>query len=211
MISFAGNVALAVPGPSPMMSDAAETPHERAQSVASGSVLSRAMEPVGHAAKLFADLRNRSVVAVLANRWGVFQRLGPQAPPPDEIERFGTLLKIIDQTCLEYGMTYTSDMAKRIIDKPAPTTYAEIFPDLDHLNGSLSYELRKEAVFRISYERKDYYERDNLFGLEVADAFPSCARDIQNAGNCYALGQADACVHHLMLVLERGLNALAES
>jgi hypothetical protein len=45
--------------------------------------------------------------------------------------------------------------------------------------------------------------------MKVATAFPSCARDIQRAGSCYALGQEDACVHHLMLVLERGLNALA--
>jgi hypothetical protein len=51
--------------------------------------------------------------------------------------------------------------------------------------------------------------RTIFFGPEVANAFPSCARDIQKAGSCYALGQGDACVHHLMLVLERGLNALA--
>ena len=37
----------------------------------------------------------------------------------------------------------------------------------------------------------------------------TCARDIKRAGSCYALEQEDACVHHLMLVLERGLNALA--
>ena len=42
-----------------------------------------------------------------------------------------------------------------------------------------------------------------------ADAFPSCAGDIQKARSCYALGQEDGCVHHLMLVLERGLKALA--
>lgn len=43
----------------------------------------------------------------------------------------------------------------------------------------------------------------------MAAAFPSCERDIRKAGSCYALEQEDACVHHLMLVLERGLNALA--
>ena len=48
-----------------------------------------------------------------------------------------------------------------------------------------------------------------FFRPEVANAFASCARDIQKAGSCYALAQEDACVHHHMLVLERGLNALA--
>jgi hypothetical protein len=84
-----------------------------------------------------------------------------------------------------------------------------MFSDLDHLNGSLSSELEKEAVFRISPERKCYFEQDELFGPKAAIAFPSCERDIRKAGSCYALGQEDACVHHLMLVLERGLNALA--
>ena len=130
-------------------------------------------------------------------------------PPQDEVDRFNALLKIINQRCFEYGLNYTSDMAKRISNKPALKTYAEMFPELDHLNGSLSYELEKEAVFRVPPDRKGYYGQDDLFGHEVARAFPSCARDIQKAGSCYALGQEDACVHHLMLVLERGLNALA--
>src|SRR5450759_1647708 len=130
-------------------------------------------------------------------------------PPQDEVNRFNALLEAVHQRCLEYGLNYTSDMAKRIIDKPALETYADIFPELDHLNGSLSYELEKEAVFRVPLERKKCYEQDDLFGKKVAAAFPSCERDIRKAGSCYALGQEDACVHHLMLVLERGLNALA--
>jgi hypothetical protein len=80
---------------------------------------------------------------------------------------------------------------------------------LDHLNGSLSNLLQKEAVFRVEPDLKKYYEQDDLFGPEVVKAFPSCGWDIQRAGSCYALGQGDASVHHLMLVLERGLNALA--
>jgi hypothetical protein len=51
--------------------------------------------------------------------------------------------------------------------------------------------------------------QDELFGPKVVTAFPSCERDIRKAGSCYALGQEDACVHHLMLVVERGLTALA--
>jgi hypothetical protein len=89
-------------------------------------------------------------------------------------------------------------------------TYAILFADLNHLDGALSTELKKEAVFRIPPERKECFEQDELFGPKVAAAFPSCERDIRKAGTCYALGQEDACVHHLMLVVERGLTALAE-
>jgi hypothetical protein len=130
-------------------------------------------------------------------------------PFPDDVQRFNTLLAVVHQRCLEYGLTYTSDMAKRIADKPTPNTYADMFATLDHLNDSLSHELQREAIFCIPPERKDFYERNDLFGSKVSTAFPSCTRDIQKAGSCYALAQEDACVHHLMLVLERGLNALA--
>jgi hypothetical protein len=126
-----------------------------------------------------------------------------------DAKAFQALLKSIHQTCSNHGFTHTSDMAKRLIDREPPKTYAVMVAALDHLNDSLSHELEKEAVFRIPPERKTYFERDDLFGPEVANAFPSCARDIRKAGSCYALGQEDACVHHLMLVLERGLNALA--
>ena len=139
---------------------------------------------------------------------GFFKDSVHKHPPQDEIDHFNGLLAEVQQKCSEYGLDYTSDMAKRSIAKPTPKTYVELFPELDHLNDSLIYELDKEAVFRVPPDQKKYYEQDDLFGPKVAVAFPSCERDIRKAGSCYALGQEDACVHHLMLVLERGLTAL---
>jgi hypothetical protein len=126
-----------------------------------------------------------------------------------DAKAFETLLHTIQRECLDYGLTHTSELAQCIISRPMPQKEDEMFFQLNHLNDSLSSELERESIFRIPPERRDYLERDNLFGPKVATAFPSCARDIQKAGSCYALGQEDACVHHLMLVLERGLNALA--
>jgi hypothetical protein len=127
-----------------------------------------------------------------------------------DAEAFQVLLRAIQQECLALGLIPPHEMATRLIEKGTPKTYAAMFSDLEHLDGSLDTELKKQMVFRIPPERKDYFERDDLFGPKMAVAFPSCIRDIQRAGSCYALGQEDACVHHLMLVLERGLNALAE-
>jgi hypothetical protein len=129
--------------------------------------------------------------------------------PSSEAERFRALLETVHQKCTDYNFNHTAELAKCTMDRPSPETNTELFYELDHLNDSLSYELKKEAIFRVPPERKDSYGRDDLFGPKVAHAFPSCARDIREAGNCYALGQGDACVHHLMLVLERGLNVLA--
>jgi hypothetical protein len=122
---------------------------------------------------------------------------------------FRDLLETIVKECPKYGFDHTAALATRSLARPLPKIYADMVSALTFLNDSLSNELEKESVFRIPFERKNYFERDDLFGAEVAAAFPSCAPDIQGAGNCYALGQGDACVHHLMMVLERGLNALA--
>jgi hypothetical protein len=126
-----------------------------------------------------------------------------------DAERFQVLIKEIHRECLGLDLTSTHEMANRLMGKPPPGSYAVMFGDLDHLDGSLTTDLKKEAVFRIPPERKEYFEHSDLFGPKVSSAFPSCARDIHKAGSCYALGQEDGCVHHLMLVLERGLNALA--
>jgi hypothetical protein len=125
--------------------------------------------------------------------------------------RFQVLLGAIHQKCLDYGFTHTSELAARIINRDPPKLYADMIPILTHMNDSLSHELEKEVVFRISPERKGYFDQTDPFGSKVAVAFPSCTRDIQKAGSCYGLEQEDACVHHLMLVLERGLKALAKT
>jgi hypothetical protein len=130
----------------------------------------------------------------------------------DEIDakRFRTLLQAIQRECLALGLTDPQEMAERLIGKDTPPeSYAFMAGDLDHLDASLRAALNKEAVFRIPPERKKYFEQTDLFGPDVTAAFPSCTRDIKKAGSCYAFEQEDACVHHLMMVLERGLKALA--
>ena len=124
-------------------------------------------------------------------------------------DEFQGLVERVRQVCLDHGLIQTSDFANRVLRRPLPATYSEALAELNHLNDALSYELEKEAVFRVTSDKVPYFEQRKLFGPEVSIAFPSCARDIQKAGECYALKQEDACVHHLMMVLERGLGALA--
>jgi hypothetical protein len=124
-------------------------------------------------------------------------------------ERFRELLDAIQRECVNLGLTHTAKLAARVLSRVPVDNYVDLVHELNHLADSLSSELEDESIFRIPPERKNYFERDDLFGAEVGAAFPSCARDIRKAGSCYALEQEDACVYHLMQVLERGLNALA--
>jgi hypothetical protein len=128
---------------------------------------------------------------------------------PDSMN-FQALLQDIQRECLALRLTDPQEMAERLIAKAPPEFYSFMFVDLDHLDGSIRNALNKEAVVRISPARKGYFEQTDLFGPEVTAAFPACTRDVEKAGSCYALEQEDACVHHLMMVLERGLKALAK-
>lgn len=146
----------------------------------------------------------------IAEYWKISSLGTPKAVSALHGTAFENLLDGLQRKCGSYGFTPTAELAKRIIsrDNP-PQTYAEMLVVLNNLDDSLSHQLEIEAVFRIPPTLKDYFEQKELFGAKVAKAFPSCERDIKKAGSCYALEQEDACVHHLMLVLERGLNALA--
>jgi hypothetical protein len=119
------------------------------------------------------------------------------------------LLEKIIRDGPDRGCIPTSELAEKILNRTLPSTDADIFSTLTFLNDSLLNDLEKEGIVCVPSERRNYYDRDDLFGPNVSAAFPSCERDIRRAGSCYALAQEDACVHHLKLVLERGLNALA--
>jgi hypothetical protein len=108
---------------------------------------------------------------------------------------FQALLRSIQQKCSDCGFTHTADLAKRLIDRSPPATYALIVSALDHLNDSLTHELEQEAVFRISPERKDYFEQTDLFGSKVAVAFPSCTRDSTAATNAVVFQRAGSRPH----------------
>jgi hypothetical protein len=142
----------------------------------------------------------------LRSRSELMKRSAPYDP---DIQAFHEVLGAIQRDGRDHGLTHTADLARRANDRPEPESYGDMLAALDHLNDSLNSELEEEAIFCIPRDRKEFFEQGELFGPEVATAFPSCTRDIQRAGSCYALAQEDACVHHLMLVLERGLNALA--
>jgi hypothetical protein len=86
---------------------------------------------------------------------------------------------------------------------------ADLLNDLNTLDMSFSNELGAELIFRITSGRNDYFEKDDLFGPEVTSAFPSSIDNVRNAGTCFAVEQYDACVFHLMRVLEYGLRVLA--
>src|ERR1700730_12748171 len=122
-------------------------------------------------------------------------------------------LKEMRTECENLDLTHTTSLISfaesEVQRKGKDYTYADMLKELDTLSFSFTEELRRNSVFRIANEKDKYFQKDDLFGAKVNTAFPSCADEIANAGTCYALEQSEACVFHLMRVLERSLGALA--
>jgi hypothetical protein len=129
------------------------------------------------------------------------------------LARLGPILTEMRTECDKLDLTSTTDLVTHIESevrlKGKNYTYVDLSNHLNTLSFSFSTELQKKTCFRIAAEKEKYFEKDDLFGPEVSKAFGSCADEIRNAGTCYALEQDDACVFHLMRILERSLGVLA--
>jgi hypothetical protein len=138
------------------------------------------------------------------------------------LNQFHRILELIKEECKNLGLDHTLKMTEGIegrcllrtvgtmgIEIGIRYTENDLLSDLDTLEMSFRNELRGELIFRIAPDKNRYFEKDDLFGSEVANAFPSAADNIRNAGTCFAVEQWDASVFHLMRVLERGLRVMA--
>jgi hypothetical protein len=76
------------------------------------------------------------------------------------------------------------------------------------LRTAIVRDLDQQVFLSLPLSDINYYEQEQLFGLEVFTNFPSTRPDVAEAGNCYATGRYTACVFHCMRVLEKGLHAL---
>lgn len=93
-------------------------------------------------------------------------------------------------------------------EKPG-TTYGEAWKILEDLRRRVVDELGGIRLFALDPAKARFYVEHDLFGPDVAGAFPSASFDIEEAGRCLALDRPTAAVLHLMRALEVGLQALA--
>lgn len=165
-------------------------------------------------------------VALALQKLRVHAELSVGSTKIDEVvrPRFEEFLSLMKEECgnleLKHTLNMTIGFESKYRNRVEPAnlyfslrsdkyTYSDLLNDLDALDISFSSELREELIFRLPSGRKDYFEKDDLFGQEVASAFPSSIDNIRNAGTCFAIEQWDACVFHLMRVLEHGIQVLA--
>lgn len=71
-------------------------------------------------------------------------------------------------------------------------------------------ELSSKKVFILPVSHEKFYNPTSpVWGKEVEDKFLDMIEDITEANNCYALNRNTACVFHLMRVMEKAVQRLA--
>jgi len=153
-----------------------------------------------------------------ARNLAVFSGYGPPSSltKADKFKRDSLIacLKELRTECENLDLAHTASLIlfaeSEVQRKGDGYTYVDILKELDTLSFSFAAELRRNSCFRVGPEKDKYFEKDDLFGPEVSKAFRSCADEIRNAGNCYALEQNEASAFHSMKILERGLGFLAK-
>lgn len=122
-----------------------------------------------------------------------------------------TLANQIKLFCDDVGFQECSDMAgATAIDLVnSDNAVASIWANAKHLKDWLIRDAFHCKFVVLDIELSKTFDRDDLFGTDVARAFPSARLDIKEAGNCLALELNTAAVFHLMRVAEYGLRALA--
>lgn len=123
-------------------------------------------------------------------------------------EDIGKLYEIL----LEMGFDFSAKSAKRLESrlKESKEIDSSIQYLISELGGRLRDEFKIRYVFMIPATTERYYKPAmSIFGKDVADLFDSI-EDIDEAGNCFALGRNTACVFHLMRVMERGVQKFGE-
>jgi hypothetical protein len=138
----------------------------------------------------------------------------PQKVWDHTAENLSETLTDMRRECNTLDLISTCDLISHIESevkhKGKNYTYGDMRNHLDTLTFSFATELRKNSCFRIASDKDKYFEKTDLFGSEVSNAFGKALGDIQAAGTCYALEQHEACGFHSMRVLEQGLGALAK-
>jgi len=85
-------------------------------------------------------------------------------------------------------------------------------PGTGHIAVTLRRELALTKIFCIETNKSAYFELNlGSFSHQFKTAFVSTIFEVDEAGKCYTLGRATACVFHLMRTMEIGIRAVARS
>ncbi|MBZ5593333.1 MAG: hypothetical protein LAP39_13915 [Acidobacteriia bacterium] len=119
--------------------------------------------------------------------------------------------------CDTLKLVCTRDLLSWVIEDYSnnPHNFGQVKSSVEYISATFQQELSRNFFAYVETDKAKYFRSveqaisDPPFGAEALRSFQSALRDIALAGNCFACGFDDACVFHLMRVLEKGLGSLA--
>jgi hypothetical protein len=134
-----------------------------------------------------------------------------ELPTKDNLRRMAGVVRKAAELCESLGLSKesASDLIGHL-EGEFPPSYRNAITGLQELRAEIAGQLKRRTVLIVDPVRNDYFDQDNLFGVKVGTAFSKAKDEIRRAGTAYALEDPDACMFHLMRVLEHGLLALAK-
>lgn len=81
---------------------------------------------------------------------------------------------------------------------------------LKDLKNRIDDGLRDKVCIVLMEADVNHYSKPELLGRRVVEKFGGAVSDVEEAGNCLALGRGTACVFHLMRVMEVGVQTFGK-
>lgn len=123
-------------------------------------------------------------------------------------------LNAIQPLYKKLGMSEAVKLCNRLeckLAKPDGIYWSVLESEIEGIKSRVSEDCISMVFVPIPNDQKDNFDKFDLFGASVNDAFPSASEDIMAAGNCLAIGLDTASVFHSMRIVEFGLRGLARS
>jgi hypothetical protein len=128
------------------------------------------------------------------------------------IKQFSEIIETIEYDTDDVGLKHTREIVdhhKKILVRGG-MTYDDVRAACHEIHRIYQSEIRGRLFVHVKADHEATFEKDQLFGPKVDEAFSSSGPEIRDAGNCLALEQDTACVMHLMRALETPLASLAK-
>jgi hypothetical protein len=106
--------------------------------------------------------------------------------------------------------TVVTNFYSRVQESTTDYTVSAARAELMVLREHLEFQLESRLFLFVSSDDAKNYKNANVLSEDAQSAFPSAYAELIEAGNCYAVGRADACVFHAMRSLERPIRSLAK-
>jgi hypothetical protein len=151
------------------------------------------------------------VYGYLANAYGISTNEPITRPLGPDAVLLTDALNQVEQVCKTLELPVTLDYVPIVRrDLQQAKTYGDVQNSIGQLRERMHSELKARLFLFVPPIEASYYSLTEPFGPEVAKKFSAASADIENAGNCIAVGLSTPAVFCLMRVMERGVQRLGK-